>query len=120
MTDDEIKAHAEAILERARKFLPDPNAEIQIQVGDLSTLQAADEHDGLACVILRSDNRAFIIAISPEAVNDPAGLDHVIMHEIVHVAHTMRCGDDDGETIEWLTDQLAGFLVERILEPVKA
>lgn len=114
MTDDEIKARAEAILERARKFLPDPNAEIQVQVGDLSALQPAKDHGDLACTMPRSDHSAFTIAISPAAVNDPLGLDHIVMHEIVHVAHTMLCGEDDDLALEWLTDQVAGFLLERV------
>jgi len=106
-TEDDIKEKAQSILARALKVVDLEGVSIEIQVGDISHLDASEDHDGFACVIASPDNKAFIIAISPDAATAAAGLEHIVMHEIVHVAHTMRCGDDDGETIEWLTDQLA-------------
>ncbi len=51
--------------------------------------------------------------IDPRAEQHPAGLAHIVRHELVHVAHGERFGADAEATKEWLVDQVALLVAQK-------
>lgn len=80
---------------------------VEVQVGDVA---AFGNPDGLAFTMASPDHREFIIAVDPKAQDAEAGLEQIIVHELVHVAHGARFGDDNEAALEWLVDELAASI----------
>jgi hypothetical protein len=94
-----------------------------VQIGDVrgyrGPLAPEGNPDGLAFTMSAPDHKAFIIAIDPKAAltdRGDAGLEHIVVHELVHVAHGVRHGEDVGAAFEWLVDTVADLVIERHAE----
>lgn len=111
MTDIE---KVQTIVDRWRSVLAiADDLPILVQVGDVEEVARAygmAYELALGFTIGNRDNTEFAICIDTKAIDDPK-LEHVVVHELVHVWSFSQVGDDLRTNMEVLTDELARILI---------
>lgn len=106
---------AQSIAADWASFMEIPSEKFTLQVGsfDMLTEEAkwASTGDEYGVTIGSPENDRFIIGISDKC--PPEKLEHVIIHELVHVYSFSAVGADERENMELLTDQLA-LMIQRL------
>ncbi|MDB5069675.1 MAG: hypothetical protein JWM87_786 [Candidatus Eremiobacteraeota bacterium] len=93
------------IIESERGWLDLGDVAIGVQISDLSK-HGTDTY-GATFGSPEENGCEALIFIDPRAFTHEAGIEHIVRHELVHVAHGVRFGEDREAALEWLVDEIA-------------
>ena len=113
-----LAAVAERAVAKWRSIVDVGDVQIAVQIGDVSAYSG--QEGALGFTAGSPDGKSAIIAIDPKAAESAAGIEHIVLHEMIHVAHGVRFPNEEckSEAFEWVVDELAYALArehERLL-----